>query len=235
MKYIGMYQFAKSDKFMQGKNRFTPNKEIADTICTSIKEGGVFLMENKTLKKDFCNDLIKNKKIKPYEVIKHSYTSNKMKDDKKDKEPNISPTLDTRCDCLGVAVKDKETKRYKNYITWKDKKGKFNTECNRASLENDLSLTIPASSGLTKVAENDREREQLRIRKLTPLECLKLMGFTREDYNAMRKAGMSDAALYHVAGDSIVTTVLVSIFASLFNKNHKEIIENYVEKELKDE
>lgn len=42
-----MYQFAKSDKFMQGKNRFTPNKEIADTICTSIKEGGCFLWKIK--------------------------------------------------------------------------------------------------------------------------------------------------------------------------------------------
>ena len=42
-------------------------------------------------------------------------------------------------------------KRFKNYITWKDKKGNFNTECNRASLVDDLLLTIPTNP-LTKVA-----------------------------------------------------------------------------------
>lgn len=45
-----------------------------------------------------------------------------------------------------------EIKRYENYITWKDKQGNFNTECNRASLPNDLSLTIPTNA-LTKVCE----------------------------------------------------------------------------------
>lgn len=51
-----------------------------------------------------------------------------------------------------------ETKRFKNYITWKNKQGEFNTECNRASLETDLSLTIPTTD-MTKVAlGNERER-----------------------------------------------------------------------------
>ena len=49
-------------------------------------------------------------------------------------------------------------KRYKNYITWKNKQGHFNTECNRASLETDLCLTIPTND-MTKVACNERERE----------------------------------------------------------------------------
>ena len=43
-------------------------------------------------------------------------------------------------------------KKFKNYITWKDKKGNFNTECNRASLDNGIALTIPTTD-LTKVAE----------------------------------------------------------------------------------
>ena len=45
-----------------------------------------------------------------------------------------------------------EIKRYENYITWKDKQGNFNTECNRASLPNDLCLTIPTNA-LTKDCE----------------------------------------------------------------------------------
>ena len=45
-----------------------------------------------------------------------------------------------------------EIKRFKNYITWKNKKGEFNTECNRASLETDIALTI-ATNDQVKVAE----------------------------------------------------------------------------------
>lgn len=41
MKYIGMFQYAKSDKFMNGKNRFTKDKLIADCLQTSQKEGPV--------------------------------------------------------------------------------------------------------------------------------------------------------------------------------------------------
>lgn len=77
-------------------------------------------------------------------------------------------------------------------------------------------------------------KKNLRIRKLVPLECLKLMGFTREDYETMRKAGMSDAALYHVSGDSIITTILMGIFGELLNIDTTKVIEEYVEKEIVD-
>ncbi len=74
----------------------------------------------------------------------------------------------------------------------------------------------------------------LRIRKLTPKECMRLMGFTDEDYQALKDIGLSDSAIYHCAGDSIVTTVLTSIFSQLVNNinTHIRIVENYVEKEI---
>lgn len=129
-----------------------------------------------------------------------------------------------------------KVKRYKNYITWKDKKGKFNTECNRASLENDVALTIPTFS-LTKVAIEKvngggcYNMPNLRIRKLTPCECLKLMGFTREDYEAMRQIGMSDSQIYHCAGDSLITTIAAGLIGSmcLDEKELRQKQENYVE------
>ena len=125
-------------------------------------------------------------------------------------------------------------KRFKNYITWRNKKGKYNTECNRASLETDLALTIP-TFGLTKVAESrggGNTMSNLRIRKLVPLETLKLMGFDEEDYKAMRKAGMTDSQIFHCAGDSIVTTVLMGIFGTLLPLSEEEVnnkIESYVD------
>lgn len=58
-----------------------------------------------------------------------------------------------------------------------------------------------------------------RIRKLTPLECWRLMGFSDEDCNRASKY-VSDSALYKQAGNSIVTSCLVAIFYSLlFNDN----------------
>ena len=143
-------------------------------------------------------------------------------------QKGLAQTLKTDCD-IGVVVDESTTKRYKNYITWKNKQGEFNTQCNRAMLENDLSLTIPTGN-TPKVAES----EHLRIRKLTPLECMRLMGFGNQDYKAMREIKMSDMAIYHMAGDSIVVCVLIAIFYPLlFNdNNYKEIIKNYIDKEI---
>ena len=71
----------------------------------------------------------------------------------------------------------------------------------------------------------------MRIRKLTPKECMRLMGFEDSDYEAMRSIGMSDAAIYHMAGDSIVVTVLISIFSSLIEEDkHKQIVKEYIKK-----
>jgi DNA (cytosine-5)-methyltransferase 1 len=53
-----------------------------------------------------------------------------------------------------------------------------------------------------------------RIRRLTPLECWRLMGFSDEDCNRA-SAYVSDSSLYKQAGNSIVTSCLVAIFYSL--------------------
>ena len=145
----------------------------------------------------------------------------------------IAPTfLENHGSVMGVIEKD-DTKRYKNYVTWRNKKGEFNTECNRASLEDDLALTIPTKDQ-TKV-ELSGEGSKLRIRRLTPKECIRLMGFTDEDYEAMRSIGMTDSAIYHMAGDSIVVTVLISIFSQLMYEDdrHKKVVNEYIKKGIK--
>ena len=95
---VGTYQYAKSDKFMQGKERFQKDKNVADTIQTTQKEG------------------IVNSKLK--------------------------------------------------------------------------------------------------IRKLTPRECFRLMGVKDEDFDKV-KVNQSDSSLYHLAGDSIVVNVLMAIFKEM--------------------
>lgn len=57
-----------------------------------------------------------------------------------------------------------------------------------------------------------------RIRKLTPKECWRLMGFSDEDCNRASDY-VSDSSLYKQAGNSIVTSCLVAIFYSLLFKD----------------
>ena len=57
--------------------------------------------------------------------------------------------------------------------------------------------------------------EDMRIRKLTPRECWRLMGFSDEDFDKAKAAGISDTQLYKQAGNSIVVDVLMAIFKEL--------------------
>ena len=58
--------------------------------------------------------------------------------------------------------------------------------------------------------------ENGRIRKLTPKECWRLMGFDDEDFEKASKV-CSNSQLYKQAGNSIVVNVLVEIFRKLLN------------------
>jgi len=55
-----------------------------------------------------------------------------------------------------------------------------------------------------------------RIRKLTPKECWRLMGFSDEDFEKAQNVPTSNTQLYKQAGNSIVVDVLEKIFKNLF-------------------
>ena len=54
-----------------------------------------------------------------------------------------------------------------------------------------------------------------RIRKLTPLECMRLMGFDDKDYYILKDNKISNSQIYKMAGNSIVVNVLEEIFNKL--------------------
>lgn len=62
-------------------------------------------------------------------------------------------------------------------------------------------------------------RKVYRIRKLTPKECMRLMGVSDGDFGKMKEAGISDSQLYKMAGNSIVVPVLEGIFTQMFRKD----------------
>lgn len=74
----------------------------------------------------------------------------------------------------------------------------------------DLSRTIKADSHPVGMYDG------VRIRKLTPLECFRLMGFSDEDFYAAKDAGISNSQLYKQSGNSIVVDVLYYIYVELY-------------------
>lgn len=88
------------------------------------------------------------------------------------------------------------------------KSDKFMQGKNRLQLGKDTSDTLQTTQ------KEGIVNSDLRIRKLTPRECFRLMGVKDEDYEKCAK-NQSDSSLYHLAGDSIVVNVLMAIFKEL--------------------
>lgn len=80
----------------------------------------------------------------------------------------------------------------------------------------------------TKFEENQNQSQNYRIRKLTPKEYWRLMGVKDEDFEKVAK-NQSNSSLYHLAGDSIVTTVLMAIFGQMFDVDWKAKINELAE------
>lgn len=59
--------------------------------------------------------------------------------------------------------------------------------------------------------------EGVRVRKLTPKECFRLMGFDDKDCDILILNGLSNTQLYKMAGNSIVVNVLNGIFKKLIS------------------
>ena len=76
--------------------------------------------------------------------------------------------------------------------------------------------TLRAGRYGLKVKECD-EMNNLKIRKLTPKECYRLMGFDDEDFYKA-EAVNSNAQLYKQAGNSIVVDVIEKIYEKLFER-----------------
>ena len=66
------------------------------------------------------------------------------------------------------------------------------------------------------IAGLHRIETRYRIRKLTPKECYRLMGFTDEEFDKAQKVNCN-SQLYKQAGNSIVVDVLAALFQEIIN------------------
>lgn len=81
---------------------------------------------------------------------------------------------------------------------------------NRASYEESQTIT-------ESYHNSQRLFDGLRIRKLSPLECWRLMGFSDEDFEKAKAVPTSNTQLYKQAGNSIVVDVLEEIFCMMLD------------------
>ena len=84
-----------------------------------------------------------------------------------------------------------------------------NSETRRGRVGHQVSQTLTANNSIAVLGS------QTKIRKLTPRECWRLMGFSDEDFEKAQKVN-SNTQLYKQAGNSIVVNVLEKIFKNLF-------------------
>lgn len=84
----------------------------------------------------------------------------------------------------------------------------------RGTVQKEKIQTLDTKGNSRGVVVATSNINNLRIRKLTPKECWRLMGFDDDDFKKASNVN-SNAQLYKQAGNSIVVNVLVEIFKNL--------------------
>ncbi len=122
----------------------------------------------------------------------------------------LCPTITTRPDGFKTAILPVVEENYigighhplskkKEFSGWKD---------------SDCPCLIATDYKAPKTVAYEHEKQNLRVRKLTPLECWRLMDVSDEHYYAVEKY-ISNSQLYKLAGNSIVVSVLEYLFKNL--------------------
>lgn len=86
----------------------------------------------------------------------------------------------------------------------------LSSKTRRGRVNKDVSHTIMTSCSQGTLTDKG-------VRKITPRECWRLMGFTDEDFDKVRPV-TSDTQLYKQAGNSIVVNVLEAVLGELLKE-----------------
>lgn len=129
---------------------------------------------------------------------------------------------------IGVVIVENVNNRTSNELlqTGELKGGKRDNvieSCKRVYDSNNISPTINTYGGGNTEAKIynyniDNMVNSFTVRKLTPKECWRLMGFRDECIDRAIRAGISNSQLYKQAGNSIVVNVEYYIFKELFKQ-----------------
>lgn len=135
---------------------------------------------------------------------------------------DVAPTLTGQCSCpSGSSAVLKLEKPIKVKVATKQgyeeaTAGDYvnitfpSSKTKRGRVGKGVAQTLTCGDGNAVITEN------VRIRKLTPRECLRLMGWTDEQIDKIERAKVSSTQQYRQAGNGIVVQVLEAIFKALF-------------------
>lgn len=200
--------------------------------CFSIPDAEIWMDLKKLLQIE--TDEFMDKSIMEFEVKPNCYDmSNRIYDENKITEQQLEINKEGVANTLTTVQKDnyviKEVQvdenikpsakvnfeREKEEIS-KSNKDIYQCDCKSGWQDNKVGIkvapTLRASSSHTCVYSD------YRIRKLTPLECWRLMGFSDEDFYKAQSIPTSNTQLYKQAGNSIVVPVLEAIFKKLLSQ-----------------
>ena len=196
------------------------SEDQIDRIQTSA-----FCQENKRIQtKDYCDMVLARdykdpksvsvvRKFGIFDTEKSKHQAGSVYD-----KNGLSPTLDTmqggwRQPCIEIKNATK-----KGYLEAIDGDGCYisNIDKKRGTVQKQMMPTIKTSLDVGVVVKSNIKNNfnNLRIRKLTPKECWRLMGFDDEDFDKAMKIN-SNTQLYKQAGNSIVVNVLEEIFKQM--------------------
>ena len=134
-------------------------------------------------------------------------------------ENGVAPTVkENHGTVTAVAIRESEQMNKTSYkpVCLNSKGGRNGIEGLQPSIQDRVYDSEAISTSVT-TSYMPNFTHGLRIRKLTPKECWRLMGFDDEDFYKA-EAVNSNSQLYKQAGNSIVVDVIVKIYEKLFER-----------------
>lgn len=188
------------------QKRGVVQKDMIQTIKCNCNDVGVVVLGNYSPSEHNAARIVDNSGIAPTVMEKHG---------------TVTATVDKNLwsqSQMKMITNDGNVKRYINSdIVDEFKEGQaadisFPNGYNKAKRVHNECPTINGTTTESSfIVKND-----LRIRKLTPKECYRLMGFSDDDFDKAEKIN-SNTQLYKQAGNSIVVNVLMAIFKQFLN------------------
>ena len=191
-----------------------------------------YLSEEKTKKLTLDNDLGGklnmydfNERDKVHSVNKVSPTLNTMQGG--DRQPKIAVREATK---QGYALAERGDSVNVSYPTSKTRRGRVGKQVAQTLQAGEVNQSVVIDDtqgydgvryykGIAPTLRSNRSGlktiDKLRIRKLTPLECWRLQGFTDEQFYKAKNSGVSKSQLYKQAGNSVSVPVVDAIVKCL--------------------
>ncbi|WP_016898300.1 DNA cytosine methyltransferase [Staphylococcus capitis] len=132
---------------------------------------------------------------------------NKRQNGRRFKEDNDPMFTLTSQDRHGIAVREATKKGYSIAKKGDSVNTSYpNSKTRRGRVGKQVAQTLQAGEVNQGVVTNE-----IRIRKLTPLECWRLQGFTEEQFYKAKNSGVSKSQLYKQAGNAVTVNVVDAI------------------------